>query len=72
MLQWSTVLRRDENGCVTHKVAWFPEMGIGCGLRPGQERPGAQIDDIQYQSKVWTHLLIQRFFFIFTIFYIVE
>ena len=27
---------------------------------------------IQYQSKVWTHLLIQGFFFIFTIFYIVE
>ena len=28
--------------------------------------------DVQYQSKVWTHLLIQGFFFIFTIFYIVE
>uniref|UniRef100_A0A673XE82 non-specific serine/threonine protein kinase n=1 Tax=Salmo trutta TaxID=8032 RepID=A0A673XE82_SALTR len=27
---------------------------------------------IQYQSKVWTHLLIQGFFFIFTILYIVE
>ncbi|CDQ97964.1 unnamed protein product [Oncorhynchus mykiss] len=27
---------------------------------------------IQYQSKVWTHLLIQRFFLIFPIFYIVE
>ena len=29
-------------------------------------------NDIEYQSKVWTHLLIQGFFFIFTIFYIVE
>ena len=27
---------------------------------------------IQYQSKVWTHLLIQEIFFICTIFYIVE
>ena len=27
---------------------------------------------IQYQWKVWTHLLIQGYFFIFTIFYIVE
>ena len=27
---------------------------------------------IQYQSKLWTHLLIQGFFFIFTIFDIVE
>ena len=27
---------------------------------------------LQNQSKVWTHLLIQEFFFIFTIFYIVE
>uniref|UniRef100_A0A4W5ME94 Coiled-coil domain containing 28A n=1 Tax=Hucho hucho TaxID=62062 RepID=A0A4W5ME94_9TELE len=27
---------------------------------------------IQYQSKVWTHLLIECFFFILTIFYIVE
>jgi hypothetical protein len=25
---------------------------------------------LQYQYKVWTHLLIQGFFFIFTIFYI--
>ena len=25
---------------------------------------------VQYQSKVWTHLLIQGFFLIFTIFYI--
>ena len=28
--------------------------------------------EVQYQSKVWTHLLIQGFFFICTIFYIVE
>uniref|UniRef100_A0A8C7J890 Uncharacterized protein n=1 Tax=Oncorhynchus kisutch TaxID=8019 RepID=A0A8C7J890_ONCKI len=28
--------------------------------------------NLQYQSKVWTHLHIQGFFFIFTIFYIVE
>ena len=28
--------------------------------------------NVQHQSKVWTHLLIQGFFFIFTIFYIVE
>jgi hypothetical protein len=27
---------------------------------------------IQYQSKAWTHLLIQGFFFISTIFYVVE
>ena len=27
---------------------------------------------VQYQSKVWTRLLIQGFFFIFTIFYIVK
>ena len=27
---------------------------------------------IQYQSKVWTDLLIPEIFFIFTIFYIVE
>jgi hypothetical protein len=32
----------------------------------------APYPDIQYQSKVWTHLLIQGFFFILTIFYIVE
>ena len=28
--------------------------------------------NVQHQSKVWTHLLIQGVFFIFTIFYIVE
>ena len=28
--------------------------------------------NMQYQTKVWTHLLIQGFYFIFTIFYIVE
>uniref|UniRef100_A0A4W5RTP0 non-specific serine/threonine protein kinase n=1 Tax=Hucho hucho TaxID=62062 RepID=A0A4W5RTP0_9TELE len=33
---------------------------------------GFSLLDILYQSKVWTHLLIQGFFFIFTIFYIVE
>jgi ABC-type bacteriocin/lantibiotic exporter with double-glycine peptidase domain len=27
---------------------------------------------IQYQSKVWTHLLIQGLFFVLTIFYIVD
>jgi hypothetical protein len=30
------------------------------------------IRDLQYQPKVWTHILIQEFFFILTIFYIVE
>jgi hypothetical protein len=28
------------------------------------------LEYLQYQSKVWTHLLFQGFFFIFTIFYI--
>ena len=28
--------------------------------------------EMQYQSKVWTHLLIPGFFFIFTILYILE
>uniref|UniRef100_A0A4W5P392 D-isomer specific 2-hydroxyacid dehydrogenase catalytic domain-containing protein n=1 Tax=Hucho hucho TaxID=62062 RepID=A0A4W5P392_9TELE len=32
----------------------------------------SQYFPIRYLSKVWTHLLIQGFFFIFTIFYIVE
>ena len=35
-------------------------------------RPMESYFHIQYQSKVWTHLLIPGFFFIFTIFYIVE
>jgi hypothetical protein len=30
-----------------------------------------KVSDIQYQPKVWTHLLIQGFFFVCTIFYIV-
>jgi hypothetical protein len=33
---------------------------------------GVTLDEVQYQSKVWTYLLIQGVFFILTLFYIVE
>ena len=47
-------------------VVWF--VGVQCFLFVSK----SEIYYVQYQSKVWTHLLIQGFFFVFTIFYIIK
>ena len=56
--------------CQSCKINNWPEMQQVHSMLNGME---VNIHTyIQYQSKVWTHLLIQGFFFIFNIFYIVE
>ena len=53
----------------------MPQISEGAGnwhADAGMSTGAVTEFNVQYQSKVWTHLLIQGFFFIFTIFYIVE
>ena len=61
---------------IVNKYTWlvFKTTGFFSHGEFTQQYAGTVIAiyDIQYLSKVWTHLLIQGFFFIFTIFYIVE
>jgi hypothetical protein len=46
--------------------------GVDLAFSSNSDTLNGNIVNLKYQSKVWTHLLIQGIFFIFTIFYIVE